>query len=255
MIALSNRPIDRRISIEGQSNAVGWGDSDISHLSGISDTTLIAMTSSTFQRVYIFNPASGNYEKLLVGINNMGQDASHIGPEFGIAARWMRETVSGNLYIDKNASPGQPISYFMEGTSVFTALLTNTTAQNAWLTARRLRPTHMGWLWVQGEADNYATQASYEASLTTYINSRLSRALNTDNGFCLLAQVPVGTSQFGAGVQAAKSDYISLYPKIAKSLAYGQIGADNLHMNAKGMVQMAYDAYSILFSRPQLILI
>lgn len=253
MIAVNlMRPMDRRISIEGQSNAVGLAAQ--SDIAALSDATLGAYASSAFSRVLIFNPSSGNYEPLRLGVNNMGYSASQFGAEFGIAVRWMRETIKGNLYIDKNASGGQPISYFMEGTSVFTALLANTVSQNAWLSANKKRASHMGWLWVQGETDRALTQAAYEASLTTYIGSRLANSLMNGNGFRILPQVPIASTQYGAGVADAKTHYISINPSVAKTIQYGQLGGDSLHMNAKGITQFGFDAFSVFFSKPLLVL-
>lgn len=255
MMVMSNPSVlHRRIALEGQSNAVGYGDATMGNLAGLSDSTLAGMAASAFERVYIFNPGSGNYEKLRIGTNNMASDSSHFGPEFGIAVRWMRETKRGNLYIDKNASGGQPIAYFMEGTSVFAALMTNTAAQNAWLAANKITAAHMGWVWLQGETNAGSTQSDYEASLTTYVNSRINHSLMTANGFRVLAQVPSNSTQYGAGPELAKAHYTSINPTTARLIPYGQLGSDSLHMSAKGCTQVGFNAFAQFFSRPSLAL-
>lgn len=253
MIGLAKcSPVDRRIAIEGQSNAEGY--SPRSGIATLSDTTLAAFDSGTFDRVYIFNPGTGNYERLKMGVNNRALNGSSFGPEFGLAVRWMRETVRGNLYIDKHAAGGQPISYFAEGTSVFTTLLTNTAGQNAWLTANKRRPAHMGWLWAHGEANNGDSAASYEAALTAYVNSRLNNTLMPVNAFRVLVQMTPGSVLYGAGVTAAKTSYANANPTTARTIPMGELGSDNIHSSAKGCVNLAFAAYSILFSRPALAL-
>jgi hypothetical protein len=251
MMALT-RPMDRRISIQGQSNAVGVADrADLSSSPLSADTGLAAFNASPFPRVFIFNNASGNYEPLTLGTNNAAYTSTVFGPEFGIAVRWMRETVKGNLYIDKFAESGQPISYFQSGQSFFTSALSYKAAQDAWLVANKVRPARMGWLWLQGESDSGASQAQYESALTTLISDRIANGLQDANGMRLLMQMYVGSSMYGSGVSAAKTSYASANPTTTRVIPLtNNFKADNVHLNGRGMLQVGYDAYSAFFSRP-----
>lgn len=256
------RPIDRRATMEGQSNCLGVGRMDA--LTG-SDATLAA---TDFARVYIWNPASGAYEKLRIGTNNQsasfaaycsGGTVAHpefgvtFGPELGLALRWMRETVKGNLYIDKNTGDGQPISYFQSGGAFYTSATSRRTAANAWLATRGIRVTDMGWLWVQGEGNSSDSQASYQAALTTYITSRIASNLSSSVDFRILAQISSGNPGYGAGVSAAKAAYAAANPTVAKVVNYAVLyNPDGIHLNTRGQLQLGYDAFEILFSKPHL---
>src|ERR1044072_1172066 len=196
----------RRIAIQGQSNAMGKANrSDLTAAPlRASDPGLSAFNTGTFARVYIWNNNTGAYENLKLGTNNDSVAANTFGTEFGIAIRWMRETLHGNLYIDKQYGDGQPISYFQSGTAFFTSSVSRRAAQNAWLSSRGIRAANMGWLWIQGEANYQDTQASYQSALDTYVNSRISAGLMGPNDFRVLARMLSGTGLDGAGGEHVK---------------------------------------------------
>jgi hypothetical protein len=266
MIHLS-KPADLRITKEGQSNCVGVGRID--ELTG--DDAVLA--ASPFARVFIWNPGTSEYENLQFGTvasganNQAASDPAYcnggvvvhpefgpcFGPELGIALRWMRETVGGNLYIDKNTGDGQPISYFQSGGAFFTESLARKAAADTWLSSRGIRAAHMGWLWVQGEGDHGADQATYQTALTTYISSRIAGNLQSAIDFRILAQINATSLNYGAGVAAAKAAYAAANPTTAKIIDYANsYNPDSVHLDSAGQLQLGYDAFEILFSKPHM---
>lgn len=245
-------PVDRRISIQGQSNAVGQGNlADLSAHPLSGDPDLASFASQTFERVYIYGDTAGAYQKLTIGSNNMANSATQFGPEFGIAVRWMRETSAGRLYIDKYGVNGQAISQFQQGSSYWTNLAARMTAASNWLAARGINPVYAGWVWLQGESDESQTQAYYESQLSAFIASRVSAGMDSGIGRRVLIQMSTSSSMYGATVAAAKLAYAAANPTtvdIATMPAY--FNAGNLHSSARGQLQMGYDAFSKLFSKP-----
>ena len=245
-------PIDRRISLQGQSNAVGQGNvSDLSATPLSANPDLAAFASQPFDRVYIYNNAAAAYQKLSIGTNNMANSATQFGPEFGIAVRWTRETSKGRLFIDKFGVNGQAISLFQQGTSYWTNLAARMTAANNWLASQGIKPVYAGWVWLQGESDYAQTQAYYHDQLAAYIASRISAGMDPGIGRRVLIQMSTASTMYGATVASAKLAYAEANPTtvdITTMPAY--FNADNLHSSARGQLQMGYDAFSKLFSKP-----
>lgn len=239
---------DARISITGQSNAQGLGRTNM--LTG----ELAAFAAAEFERVYIWSPGSG-YVKLKLGVNNLGDGAGSFGPEFGLAVRWMRESRSGNLYVDKLFASGKPISWFQYGDASghFYEATTRNTQQNNWFAARGLAPSHKGDLWVQGEGNALDTQAAYQTALDTLFASRVTYGLLTATAKRLLPQIPVGTLSYGAGVAAAKDAYAAANPGTTRVFPYSSHYLnDNNHLDETGQVQMGYDAFARFFNKRQM---
>lgn len=244
-----------RLSIEGQSNGEGRGiRSELATAPLSSDAGLAAFDAAAFSRVLIFNEVSGNYEALQNGSNQQAFDASSFGPEFGIAVRWMRETTRGNLYIDKYAISGTPISGFQNGGgSFFTTAGYRKITQDAWLASRHISIRDVGWLWVQGEADFAATQSYYQSALDTLISSRLSAARQRPGSLRVLAQMVPGMNLYSAEVVAAKASYAASNPISTRLVTYGSLfNGDNVHLSARGQLQLAYDAFEQIFSKSHL---
>lgn len=244
------KAVNRRIALEGQSNAMGVGDSaELSQPPLVSsDPGLAALYAATFQRVYIFNPSSGAYEKLKMGTNSQ-QAAPWFAAEFGLAVRWTRETTRGLLFIDKAHGNGQPISYFQQGSAsgFYNTTISNRANGNAWLSANGIKVADMGLLWVQGEQGEYT---GYDVALTTMINNKISAGLLPANAKIVIAKQYPASGGYNAGVRAGQDAYIAANPTTATGIVYpNYFNADNVHLNARGQLQLAYDAYSVLFSR------
>lgn len=248
-LALGNQ----RIAIWGQSNAIGRAErADIasSPLSG--DPGLATYDAGTFDRVYI---ASGSgYAKLQPAVNN-GCDAGQFGAEFGLAVRWMRETTSGLLFIEKWASSGISIAndFFRGGIWPFTEAVSSRTARNSWLTANGFTIDQEKWLWVQGESDAGQAQSWYESRLLQLMADRVTYGFQTATAKSLLVQMPPGTVGYGSGVAAAKTAVAAATPSYIQTQAGpAYMKSDNLHQNGRGQVQMGYDAFELFFSAPHI---
>lgn len=237
-----------RVAIWGQSNALGRAErSDIAASPLSSDAGLAAFDAGTFSRVYIWTGSA--YSQLQPSSNN-GADAGQFGPEFGLAVRWMRETASGNLYLEKWAASGTSIdaNMFKRGVWPYTTALSNRASGNSWLSSNGLTLAREAWLWVQGESDAGQTQSWYQTRLEQLIADRLADNFQDSSAINLLVQMATGTSGYGAGVAAAKAAVAAANPSntIANS-APAYMKVDNLHQNGRGQVQLGYDAFEKFF--------
>ena len=250
-------PINRRIAIEGQSNGVGQAAmSELSAAPLASDAGLAAYGAGTFSRVFIFNSATGTYDALKLGTNNIGGGATLFGPEFGLAVRWMRETLVGNLYIDKFCANGQPISYFQSGNAsgFFNTATSNRTNADFWLSTNKVKVVDMGWLWAQGEADQTQTAAYYQGALDTYITGRIGNGSLSAIGQRVIAKMYPGTGYYSATVDAGKDAYAAANPTAAKIITFANyFNTDNVHLNARGQLQLGYDAFEKFFGAVHLV--
>lgn len=247
---VSGSPIpsqNARIAIWGQSNALGIAPrADISTTPLSSDAGLAAYDAGTFARVYIWNPGAGAYQQLQPGTNNAASASTTFGPEFGIAVRWMRETTTGNLYIEKEATGGASITNWE--TFLYDDMVTRHTAATSWLSSNSVTVTTNAFLWVQGEADASQTQAWYQTKMQSLIDRRVTDGCMGASDVSLLGQIPSGTLGYGAGVTAAKAAIAAATPATVKELPYSTYFlGDNLHMNARGQVQFGYDFMEMLF--------
>lgn len=244
------------VSIQGQSNAFGLGAR--ASISSLSDATLIDYDAVAFPRVFIFNPTTGDYENLIIGTNNQAYSAGeNFGPEFGLAIRWTREVPRGNLYLDKQIGDGQPISYFESGGGFFSTMLSRRTTANTWLTDNNISAVNAGVAWVQGESNASDTQAYYEDALNSYMDSLVSSSpqILTSTSKQVIAQMAVGTSLYSTAIAAAKSAYVSDNSDVARLVTFANyMNGDNLHLNARGQVQLGYDIFEQMFNRSHLVI-
>jgi len=161
----------------------------------------------------------------------------------------MRETASGTLYIDKQAASSQAIAYFQSGGGFFAQSQSRYTAASTWLSTRSITASHVGYLWVQGETDYLMAQADYYTALQTLINSRVSAGLQPAGATVVLAQMAVGTSRYGAGVAAAKTQWAASDSRGQTISPPAYMNGDNLHWNGRGQIQLGYDAFAAFFRR------
>lgn len=241
-----------RISLEGQSNCLGVGYSI--GLSSAPFNTVLFDYTKEFDRVYIFNQYSGNYEKLKVGVNNISAwdsrytsgapyPASTFGVELGIAISWLNANPKGFLFLDKNVGDGQPISYFQKGGAYYTQVMNNKAAADTWLETRGIKTKNIALVWVQGEGDMSQTEAYYRGQLDTLILDRLTDNLLSQESKIVLAQIPASSLNYGAGVAAAKTSFAA-DNKDARLITYtNNFNADQIHLNTTGQMQLGFDAY------------
>lgn len=245
---------DQRITIWGQSNA--WGQGLLSDLSAAplsSDSGLAAFGAGTFDRVWI-RQADGSYLKLSPSSQITWLAAAGcFGPEFGLAVRWMRETSSGNLFIDKNAGSGIDIYGFrIDGSGYISdGVGGRWTASNTWLSSHGYTVTNAGWIWVQGESDYAQTQAYYQNALQVIINQRTADGLQNAATKRVLWQMTPGSNKYAQTVFDAKAAIAAASPSNTTApVMPNYFNADNLHISARGQLQLAYDSFSTIFGFP-----
>jgi hypothetical protein len=238
-------PGDYRLHIRGQSNAVGYGAlTDLSASPLNADAGLAGYAAAPFARVYIWTGSA--YQQLNMGSNNAGNSATQFGPEFGIAVRWMRETTSGNLYIHKHASGGSSITNFVPAHWTFATWSEEVTTADGILGST---PTPAGFLWVQGESDAAQTQGWYQTHLESILTGLETDGLIDSGSKRILMNMHPSTATYGAGVAAAKTAIASASPTntTAPQMPYYMLG-DNIHITARGQVQVGYDAFETMFN-------
>lgn len=237
---------NHRVAIWGQSNAIGRADrTDIALAPLSSDTGLSVFDAGTFSRVFIWD---GSAYVQLSGANNKCT-AGQFGSEFGLAVRWMRETTSGNLYIDKEGFSGVSITYFDPVGANYPSMVSRRSSADDWLSSNAISVTDSGFLWIQGETDYTQSQSWYETRLQALINARTSSALQGEGTKRLLMQMAVGSLNYAAAQVAAKSSIAAASPSntLAPSMLFS-MKADNQHQNGRGQVQAGYDAFEKIFN-------
>jgi hypothetical protein len=248
-------PLAARIQILGQSNSEGRGPiADISAAPLSSDPGLATLAAGTFSRVKVWNGAA--YVSLQMGVNNGQQGASvangtQFGPEFGLAVRWVRETTSGTLYIEKVGGSGLSITDF-DPTPTYDSYqlqLGERTQANTWLASNGgIVIEQEAMLWVQGETDYQQTQNWYQTQMQAIVDAQVSDGMLAPTSKQILVQMHPSTNFYGAGVAAAKAAIAASDPnRIKAPTAPYYMLPDNYHQNAQGQVQMGYDAFALIF--------
>jgi hypothetical protein len=241
-----------RISFWGQSNAEGSA-----LRSGIADITADAELvdwddgTLTFDRVMFWNTSTSVYAEYVPGSNH-GTLSTLLGPEFGMAVRWMRETTTGVLYMDKNAFGGTSITSFEPPSATrWTTGISRRASQDAWLSSNgvTIDPSRTFWLWSQAEADSGQNQAWYEPKMQAIVDELRSNGILPFRG--VLTDIPTGSGRYNAGISAAKQAVADttdgLVVKQIEPAFPTFFEDDNLHLNARGQVQRSFTAYSFFF--------
>lgn len=256
---LSSKPVldnemtyDCRISIEGQSNAYGYGvTNDL--INNPPYNALGINWLDEFNRVFIWNPNTNNYENLKLKVNNTGylnpSEINWFGVEVSIALTWLKIHKYGNLYIDKHVENGQPISYFQKGSSFYTTrLIPRKAAANAWLQARNIKVYDQGFVWIQGESDLNQTQTYYFDALKKLISDRKDDGFIKNYTTIVLAQINTQNANYSTNIANAKLDYIN-FDKRSKLITYpNSTISDNIHLNANGQIDLGLQAAKAVFN-------
>lgn len=181
----------------GQSNTDGRGTAtEVSGLSGYDFTDKVKIYNKPIIRnpanVTINHNSDGVWEDLSIGNSQVVSpvDANGIGPEFGIATKWVDEVYGSNptpLYIIKCAVGGTSI--YPNATSVDNnwsnaadqlrelAIVNIINPAIRDLKSQGLNPKIIGLVWGQGEsdADNSTSANSYESNLRSMLDDIISR--------------------------------------------------------------------------------
>lgn len=238
---------DARVSFWGQSNAEGSAlRSGIASITA--DTELVDWDDGTltFDRVKFWNGTA--YAAYVPGTNH-GTGATIMGPEFGMAVRWMREQATGTLYMDKNAVGGTSIEAFQPPSGArWTAGLSSRASQDSWLTSNSVSidTNRTFWFWSQAEADYIETGAWYETRMQTLVDELIVEGILPYRG--ILTLIPDGHSRYNVGINNAKQAVADGSSGLVETLMQPlYMETDNLHFNARGQVQTAFDAYAFFF--------
>lgn len=237
------------IQIWGQSNGEGRAlraDIDASPLDA--DPGLETYNAGTFSRVYIWTGSA--FAQLNPATNNQSS-STEFGAEFGLAVRWTRETTTGNLYIVKNTGSGLSITSFepIAGTR-YLAGETEKGQFDSWLTSNSVTLAQRAMIWWQGEADYTETQEWYETRMGDLYAAWIADDFIDATDRVILLQMPVGTSRYDADIAAAKTAVAADYaPHATAPSAAAYMAVDNLHQDARGQVQTAYDCFARIFDR------
>lgn len=253
----NNLSVHSRITIEGQSNALGVGYSTGLSVSPYNAAAFIWLNE--FSRVFIWNPKTNNYENLKVGVNNMSAwDAYYLnpasptpvpqptfGPELGIALMWLQTHPVGNLYIDKNVGDGRPIAYFQKGQPYYSEKLERKNKADEWLKERNIKVNEVGFVWVQGENDRAQTKEYYRTQLNALISDRIEDGFIKDTTILIITQIPSSSVGYGLGVYQAKSEFIQAN-KMAFAVEYPDLyNSDNIHLNTAGQINLGIKSASL----------
>ncbi len=252
-----------RITIEGQSNALGVG-----YKSGLLNAPFSSQLldwNKAFSRVFIWNPKSDAYENITIGVNNMASwDKSYtvasptpqptFGPEIGIALAWLQTNKQGCLFIDKNVGDGKPISYFQSGTAYYTEKLARKVKSDKWLKDRGYIAEDIGFVWVQGEADMGALTVNYLNALNSLIASRIADGFINNSTIRVIAQVNATSANYGVGVKSAKDSYVASDLR-ARIITYtNNMNSDNVHLNTAGQINLGLDAGKEIFQTEKMLI-
>jgi len=125
----------------------------------------------------------------------------------------------------------------------------------------------VAWLWVQGEADHACTKEYYLDQLNKYTDSLHTSSLLPATAKMVLArQIPnklrnpngpdpgygLGPDDARVAFRAARpmARLISYTNNVNETNYFDSRQKDYVHLNAKGQLQLAYDAYEQIFDAP-----
>lgn len=107
-------------------------------------------------------------------------------------------------------------------------------------------------LWVQGEQDAAQTESWYRDRLDEMVAATRSDGILGAGELLLLAQMPTSSAAYSATVAAAKAAHAAANPAVAQVFAMRNYLGDSVHLNARGQVQIGYDAFRLIFGGEQI---
>ncbi len=240
-----------RIAIWGQSNALGRAlrsDLAASPLTADPDLEDYDTGALTFDRVMIWTGSV--YATLQPGVNTQAT-SDQFGVELGLGVRWMRETETGTLYLEKAAGSGISITNFDPPSGVnYASGVAERGQANTWLSGQGVTLSADHFVWIQGESDEAQTQEWYQTRLQELLDTLHSNSfLDDPTSRIVLSQMHPSTDTYGAGVAAAKAAIADATPSriVDIQFDYYMKSGENIHYNGRGQVQHAYDVFSFLF--------
>lgn len=241
-----------RITIEGQSNALGTGL--VSELTAPPYNAEEINYTGALSRIFIWNPKTDLYENMKIGSNNMSAYLEpSFGPELGIAFMWLKTHKYGNLYIDKNVIDGGRIDQFQKGTTYYTEKKSRKTKADLWLNNKGITVNELGFVWVQGEGNAGFTKDQYLSQLSILINDRIADGFIKGNTILSIVQIPTTSLSHGVGVYQAKEEYISSHKYARKNEYSNNFRPDKVHLNATGNIILGLDCGYNLFETDKMI--
>lgn len=245
-----------RVAIWGQSNALGRAlrsDLAASPLSADPDLEDYDTGALTFDRVMIWTGSA--YATLQPGVNTQAT-SDQFGVELGLGVRWMRETETGTLYLEKAAGSGISITNFDPPSGVnYASGVAERGQADTWLSGQGVTLSADHFVWIQGESDEAQTQEWYQTRLQELLDTLHSNSfLDDPTSRIVLSQMHPSTDTYGAGVAAAKAAIADATPSRIADIQfdYYMKSGENIHYNGRGQVQHAYDVFSFLFDAPAL---
>ncbi|RPD45498.1 hypothetical protein DNI29_19140 [Hymenobacter sediminis] len=225
--------------MDGQSNSSG-----INSITEFQQTTYPLLASDPldeFARAYIWT--DNKWQKLRWGLNNRGAGGNGFGAEIGFAQRWEAENPTGDLYIVKHGSPGNPINSWRPGNFQYTSLVQDVTAAKNNLVAAGKTPYVVGFLWNQWESDEGSASGYYQGKLTDLI-----QRLIADN--VILATTKKGIVGRTSGMLAEQNAYIATdaNSKLLNTTGFPLNSDDNLHYTGRSQYLLGgYDAFNYFY--------
>lgn len=233
-----------RITIDGQSNAMGTGWQD--SLANQPTVNIPYDFSAQFQRVYILD-SNGTPRKLQLGVNQMNLFLTRFGTEIGIAWRFEKEHHTGILIIDKLYIDSGTMSQFLANS--YSSLRKRMhDSSDRWLRARGLHAEDIGYFWIQGEDDYLQSKDWYLTRLNSLYQKRLdSQNIDYSTRF-IISKIRVGSPLYGTGVDSAQNEFAATHAyarQINNDAAVTD--PDGIHYTAYWNLQLGSNAIAAIF--------
>jgi hypothetical protein len=231
------------VIIDGQSNATGYDKRDWR-----ADADLVALSPSIareFQRVFIWNPLTGTFQKLKAGVNNLGRDANSLDVCIGLAQAWEAQNPTGTLYLVKAGWPGQSITTWVKGAadSHYDYLASLVQDAKAAMAVLGYTAVVKGLYWNQWESDD--KDQSYLPKLTTLMSNWQTDGVFGSDTLQIIARAD---SEL---IRAQQTQYAADHADVARLLSidnYARVPDENVHYSNRAQFLSGYNLFNALFS-------
>lgn len=240
------------LNLWGSSHTLGRAEqSDLSAPPLDEDAELPTLMDGTFTNTWIW---TGSVFAQLTKSNN-GATAGQFGMEFAAAVRRLREGVSGNIYIIKNAASGAGVDTFVPGGSQYNSGITEFDQAIAWLASNSVTLNSQHWSWFS-TADTSMSQGDYETKLRDIMAELETDGVRVTGGRSLIFQAPTGSTGDTAAMRAAKTAVATDDPStifaIDVSGGVDYLKPDNLHQEGRGQMENGNQLMQYLLGLPSL---